>query len=172
MNVLERFSVLVHVFWNPGSAFSIVSRFFPPLRDNVFHVYKSSFPHKCRAWLRVVGNCGLVFRGDISSKWMFKIWAGKPFISIYSYLPNIWLNLVYLYKKVTLFQRVLFTQMNLTSPHNFLEEKEEASKGNKTLLKGRKRRKPCRQEVIVQQFLGKSSSCLQFSSSNVFFFFS
>lgn len=101
---------------------------------------------------------------------MFKIWAGKPFISIYSYLPNIWLNLVYLYKKVTLFQRVLFTQMNLTSPHNFLEEEEEASKGNKTLLKGRKRRKPCRQEVIVQQFLGKSSSCLQFSSSNVLFF--
>ncbi|MPC08462.1 hypothetical protein E2C01_001049 [Portunus trituberculatus] len=61
-------------------------------------------------------------------------------------------------------------KMNLTSPHNFLGEKEEASKGNKTLLKGRKRRKPCRQEVIVQQFLGKSSSCLQFSSSNVFFF--
>ena len=169
--------MLVHVFWKPRSAFSIVSRLFlflffylffifvfSPPRDNVFHVYTSSFPHKCRAWLRVVGNCGLVFRGDISSKWMFKIWAGKPFISIYSYLPNIWLNLVYMYKKVTLFQRVLFTQMNLTSPHNFLKEEEEeeeaASKGNKTLLKGRKRRKSCRQEVIVQQFLGKSSPCL------------
>lgn len=121
------------------SAFSIrlfVFIFYPPGRrkkerggDNVIHIYTSSLLHKCRAWLRVVGNCGVVFRGDISSEWMFKIWAGKPFISIYSYLPNIWLSAVYLYKKLTLTQRVLFTEMNLTSTHNSLAEVQKEGRG-------------------------------------------